>query len=125
MGIGWSEMKGTILVEPYGCVYELGDGDLHLPQIPIFGTFTIKASVMSKNTSISLGDYFENFVQHSISEGRFKNASEVVRAGLRLLEEEENKVLALKKAIQDGMNSPRVEDFNFDEHLSNLKNQKK
>ncbi len=45
---------------------------------------------MGRNTSVSLGDYFENFVDNTISEGRFKNASEVIRAGLRLLEEEEN-----------------------------------
>lgn len=76
---------------------------------------------MSKNTSISLGDYFDKFVQHSISEGRFKNASEVVRAGLRLLEEEENKVLSLKKAIQDGIDSGIAEDFNPGTHLQQLK----
>ena len=80
---------------------------------------------MSKNTSISLGNYFDNFVQQSISEGRFKNTSEVIRAGLRLLEEEEKKVIALKNAIQDGLNSPRVENFDFDEHLDKLKSQKK
>lgn len=76
---------------------------------------------MSKNTSISLGNYFDNFVQHSVAEGRFKNVSEVVRAGLRLLEEEEKKVVALKNAINEGLKSPRVENFDFDEHLANLK----
>ncbi|UII18973.1 type II toxin-antitoxin system ParD family antitoxin [Fulvivirga ligni] len=76
---------------------------------------------MSKNTSISLGDYFDNFVKHSISEGRFKNASEVVRAGLRLLEEEESKVLSLKKAIQDGVDSGIAEDFEPSNHLQQLK----
>ncbi|MEP1781882.1 type II toxin-antitoxin system ParD family antitoxin [Reichenbachiella sp.] len=53
---------------------------------------------MSKNTSVSLGNYFDEFVQHSVSEGRFKNASEVIRADLRLLEEEENKAIVLKNA---------------------------
>jgi antitoxin ParD1/3/4 len=48
---------------------------------------------MNKNTSISLGNYFDHFVQSSINEGRFKNVSEVIRAGLRLLEEEESKVI--------------------------------
>lgn len=76
---------------------------------------------MSKNTSISLGNYFDEFVQHSISDGRFKNVSEVIRAGLRLLEEEERKVIVLKEAIQKGLNSPRVENFDFDEHLASLK----
>ncbi|MEQ8904682.1 type II toxin-antitoxin system ParD family antitoxin [Ekhidna sp.] len=76
---------------------------------------------MSKNTSISLGNYFESFVQHSVSEGRFKNASEVIRAGLRLLEEEENKAIALKKAINDGINSGIAQDFNPSTHLEKLK----
>ncbi len=66
---------------------------------------------MSKNTSISLGNYFDHFVQNSISEGRFKNASEVIRAGLRLLEEEESKVIALKNAIQEGIESGIAHDF--------------
>ena len=48
---------------------------------------------MSKNTSISLGDYLDQFVKNRISEDRFKNVSEVFRAGLRLLEEGESKVL--------------------------------
>jgi antitoxin ParD1/3/4 len=56
---------------------------------------------MGRNTSVSLGDYFESFVDSKVSEGRFSSASEVIRAGLRLLEEEENKVLALKNAIQE------------------------
>jgi len=46
---------------------------------------------MNRNTSISIGDYFDSFIQSSISAGRYKNASEVVRAGLRLLEEEEKR----------------------------------
>lgn len=76
---------------------------------------------MSKNTSISLGEYFDDFVSNQVSAGRFKNVSEVVRAGLRLLEHEENKAILLKKAIQEGLNSPLVEDFDFDEHLEKLK----
>ncbi len=76
---------------------------------------------MSKNTSVSLGNYFEEFVQLSISEGRFKNASEVIRAGLRLLEEEESKVIALKRAIQDGIDSGTSIEFNPTTHLEQLK----
>lgn len=78
-----------------------------------------------KNTSISLGDYFDQFVQAQVSAGRYKNVSEVIRAGLRLLENEESKVIALRNAIQEGLNSPLEEDFNFDENLRKLKAEKK
>ncbi len=78
-----------------------------------------------KNTSISLGNYFDQFVSSQVSAGRYKNVSEVIRAGLRLLENEESKVIALKNAIQQGINSPRVENFDFDEHLAKLKSDKK
>ena len=77
-----------------------------------------------KNTSISLGDYFDQFVSSQVTVGRYKNVSEVVRAGLRLLENEESKVIALKGAIQQGLNSPRVENFDFDEHLAKLKSER-
>jgi len=79
---------------------------------------------MSKNTSISLGNYFDQFVNSQVTAGRYKNVSEVIRAGLRLLENEESKVLALKSAIQEGLNSPRVENFDFDENLKRLKAEK-
>lgn len=66
---------------------------------------------MGRNTSISLGTHFESFIENSVNDGRFNNASEVVRAGLRLLEEEENKLIALRKAIHEGIDSGRaVED---------------
>ncbi|MCG8343010.1 MAG: type II toxin-antitoxin system ParD family antitoxin [Chlorobiales bacterium] len=80
---------------------------------------------MSRNTSISLGNYFDNFVQSRISAGRYKNASEVIRAGLRLLEEEENKIIALREAIQDGIESGIAHTFDPEEHLEKLKANKK
>ncbi|WP_269225852.1 type II toxin-antitoxin system ParD family antitoxin [Flavobacterium eburneipallidum] len=80
---------------------------------------------MGRNTSVSLGDYFENFVEGKISEGRFKNASEVIRAGLRMLEEEENKIMALKKAINEGIESGIAESFNAKQHLEFLKAKKR
>ncbi len=80
---------------------------------------------MSKNTSISLGNYFDQFIHNRISEGRFKNVSEVVRAGLRLLEEEENKVKALRTAIQEGIDSGIVQDFDPKKHLESLKANKR
>lgn len=76
---------------------------------------------MSKNTSITLGDYFDDFIQNMLKEGRYKNTSEAVRAGLRLLEEEEQKSSNLKSAIQQGLDSGMVEDFNPTEYLKVLK----
>lgn len=80
---------------------------------------------MGRNTSVSLGNYFEKFVDESVSEGRFKNASEVIRAGLRLLEEEESKIIALKKAINEGIESGLAKDFDPQKHLASLKAQKR
>lgn len=80
---------------------------------------------MGRNTSVSLGDYFEGFVENRIAEGRYNNASEVIRAGLRLLEEEENKIAALKNAVQDGINSGISKNFQPEKHLQLLKARKK
>jgi antitoxin ParD1/3/4 len=78
-----------------------------------------------KNTSISLGNYFDEFVNGQVESGRYKNVSEVVRAGLRLLENEESKAITLKNAIQEGIDSKIADDFDADEHLKELKAQYK
>jgi len=80
---------------------------------------------MDRNTSISLGNYFDRFIKSRISEGRYKNASEVVRAGLRLLEEEENKLSALKEAIGAGINSGIATEFDPKSHLTDIKSNRK
>lgn len=80
---------------------------------------------MGRYTSISLGTHFESFIENSVNDGRFNNASEVVRAGLRLLEEEENKLIALRKAIHEGIDSGRAINFNPKKHLEVLKARKK
>ena len=80
---------------------------------------------MSRNTSISIGDYFYNFIQNRISTGRFKNASEFVRAGLRLLEEEENRLFTLREAIKEGIESGVANNFNSESHLEELKAKKR
>ena len=75
---------------------------------------------MGKNTSISIGEHFESFIQNEIATGRYSSASEVVRTALRLLETEEKKIKALRLALEEGENSQMVEDFNADAHLKSL-----
>lgn len=76
---------------------------------------------MGRNTSISLGNHFEDFVDEKVTTGRFKNASEVIRAGLRLLEEEESKIITLKLAIAEGIESGVARSFDPKKHLEKLK----
>jgi len=64
---------------------------------------------MQKNTSVTLGEHFETFIASQIDRGRFSSASEAIRAGLRLLEEHEVKVAALRQALRDGENSGLAE----------------
>ena len=78
-----------------------------------------------KNTSVSLGNYFDQFVSSQVSAGRYKNVSEVIRAGLRLLEDEESKNVALRKAIQEGIDSGIAHDFDPKKHLQELKARKR
>jgi antitoxin ParD1/3/4 len=84
-------------------------------------SIVVKIDIMGRNTSVALGDHFENFVDEKISEGRFKNASEVIRAGLRLLEDEEIKIKILREALQVGIDGGMVEDFDPKKHLEMLK----
>ncbi len=70
---------------------------------------------MARNTSISLGEHFDSFISRQIDAGRYGNASEVVRAGLRLLEEHEQKVEALRQALIEGEASGDAGPLDFDE----------
>ena len=70
---------------------------------------------MQKNTSISLGEHFVGFINEQVSEGRYSSVSDVVRAGLRLLEAEEVKLAALRAALIEGENSGTSTSFDFDE----------
>lgn len=80
---------------------------------------------MGRNTSVSLGTHFESFIEESVTKGRYQNTSEVIRAGLRLLEEEENRFMQLRNAIDEGFDSGIAVDFHPQKHLEGLKAKKK
>lgn len=73
---------------------------------------------MSKNTSVSLGRHYDAFVRRQVRGGRFGTASEVIRAGLRLLEEDEARLAALRTALDDGERSGFAEDYSLEAILS-------
>ncbi len=74
---------------------------------------------MQKNTSVTLGEHFEAFINRQVEHGRFASASEAIRAGLRLLEEHETKLAVLQQALQDGENSGLAE-YSLDGLLTEL-----
>ena len=74
---------------------------------------------MPKNTSISLGEHFDTFVAEQLKSGRYSSTSEVVRAGLRLLEDSETRLGTLRKMLQDGENSG-VADYDYDSFIEEL-----
>jgi len=73
---------------------------------------------MSKNTSFSLGEHFNSFVATQVSNGRYSNASDVVRAALRLLEEQETQLEALRSALIEGEQSGPSTPFDFEAFIA-------
>jgi antitoxin ParD1/3/4 len=75
---------------------------------------------MAKNTSISLGDYFEKYINKQVNSGKFSSASEVIKAALRLFEFEEGKKSQLIKELKKGERSGFVSGFNREDFLNEL-----
>ena len=76
---------------------------------------------MAKNTSIVLGDHFDGFIGSLLSKGRYGSTSEVVRAGLRLVEEQESKLQALRSSLIEGEESGEARAFNGNEFLKEMR----
>lgn len=79
---------------------------------------------MAKNTSITLGEHFDGFIAHQIESGRYGSASEVIRAGLRALEDTEHKLEALRQMLTDGEKSGTAE-YSYDEFITELDDEEK
>jgi antitoxin ParD1/3/4 len=75
--------------------------------------------MMAKNTSITLGNHFDDFITGQIESGRFSSASEVVRAGLRLLENSETKIEILRSLLKEGEESG-IAEYNYDNFMAEL-----
>ena len=75
---------------------------------------------MPRNTSVVLSDHFNEFITKAVESGRYNSASDVVRAGLRMLEAEEEKLQRLRAELQKGIDSGFIEDFDFDEFLADM-----
>ena len=75
---------------------------------------------MAKNTSILLGDYFDNFINEQIKTGRFSSTSEVIRAALRMFEQEESKKTRLIAELKKGEKSGFIENFDRKVFLQNM-----
>ncbi len=76
---------------------------------------------MSQNTSISLGEHFVEFVAEQVSSGRYATTSDVIRSGLRLLEEREAKLSALRQALVVGEQSGVPTQFDFKAFIADQK----
>ena len=74
---------------------------------------------MAKNTSITLGEHFEGFIANQINSGRYGSASEVIRAGLRMLEKSETKTEALRRMLEEGEKSG-IAEYSFDTFMEEL-----
>lgn len=79
---------------------------------------------MGRVTSFSLGDHFTSFVEAQVKEGRYSNASDVMRAALRLLEEREAKLTALRSALIEGEESGPSTAFDFEDFIARKRSKK-
>jgi antitoxin ParD1/3/4 len=78
---------------------------------------------MGRVTSFSLGEHFSNFVEAQVNEGRYSNASDVMRAALRLLEEREARITALRAALIEGEESGASTPFDFEAFIDHKRKQ--
>jgi antitoxin ParD1/3/4 len=81
----------------------------------------LKIKIMARNTSILLGDYFENFINEQISTGKYSSVGEVVRTALRVFEQKETKRKPLINELKIGEKSSKIKNFDRNKNLEMLK----
>jgi antitoxin ParD1/3/4 len=75
---------------------------------------------MGKNTSIILGEYYEDMIKKEMENGKYSSASEMIREGLRLLEERSRKIEAINKALVIGEKSGKPLEYNYSNFLKKM-----
>lgn len=79
---------------------------------------------MAKNTSITIGEHFDKFITSQIKSGRFSSASEVVREGLRALEDRETRLMLMRRELAEGeqqaLNGEFVQGFSYESLIAKL-----
>ncbi|CAJ1587410.1 type II toxin-antitoxin system ParD family antitoxin [[Mycobacterium] wendilense] len=78
---------------------------------------------MGKNTSFSLDEHYSDFIDQEVASGRYRSASEVVRSALRLLEDRETRLRALRQSLVAGEQSGESTEFDFDEFIARKRNE--
>ncbi len=73
---------------------------------------------MDKTASYSLDEHFSSFVEAQVDQGRYRSPSDVVCAGLRLLEAQEMKLESLRTALVEGEQSGPSTDFDFEAFIA-------
>jgi len=91
-----------------------------LLKIPESGILN-KITIMARNTSVILGEHFDDFIKSEIESGRYKSASEIIRSGLRLLEVEKQKIRAINEALVVGEMSGKASKFDNAEFKSQMR----
>lgn len=81
----------------------------------------VNEKIMARTVTVTLGPHYEGFIQSVIASGKYNNVSEVVRAALRHLEEDEAKMAAFCSAIDEGDASPDVADFDQESFINDMK----
>jgi antitoxin ParD1/3/4 len=87
--------------------------------VPLYDIYWYEVVAMAKNTSVTLGGHFDDFIAKQLKTGRYGSASEIVRAGLRMLEDSECKLESLRHLLDEGEESG-ISDYSLDSMITEM-----